>query len=85
MDEKDVSKLDTFRKGGVPMPRLHIIQRLDSGFGILIPTKFLEQIGVQESDEVEIFCQEGTIVLHKVPSQRQTLNDPSPGKEQKIE
>ena len=46
MDEKDVSKLDTFRKGGVPMPRLHIIQRLDSGFGIQIPTKFLEQIGV---------------------------------------
>lgn len=67
------------------MPRLHIIQRLDSGFGIQIPMKFLEQIGVQESDEVEICYRDGTIVLHKVPSQRQTRNDPSPGKEQKIE
>ena len=76
-----MSKLDTFRKGGVPMPRLHIIQRLDSGFGIQIPMKFLEQIGVQESDEVEICCRDGTIVLHKVSSQRQTLNDPPPSKE----
>ena len=66
------------------MPRLHIIQliqRLDSGFGIQIPMKSLEQIGVQKSDEVEICCRDGTIVLHKVSSQRQTLNDPSPGKE----
>ena len=63
------------------MPRLHIIQRLDIGFGIQIPMKFLEQIGVQESDEVEICCRDGTIVLHKVSSQRQTLNDPPPSKE----
>lgn len=63
------------------MPRLHIIQRLDSGFGIQIPMKFLEQIGVQESDDVEIFCRDGTIVLHKVSSKRQTLNDPPPSKE----
>ena len=63
------------------MPHLHVIQQLDSGFGAQLSAKFLEQIGVQESDEVELCCRDGTIVLHKVSSQRQTLNDPPPSKE----
>lgn len=57
------------------MPRLHVIQRLDSGFGIQFPAKFLEQIGVQENDDVEICCRENMIVIHKAPTQQQRPNE----------
>lgn len=57
------------------MPHLHVIQRLDSGFGIQIPTKFLEQIGVHGNDNVEIICQEDIVVIRRAPSQCQTLDD----------
>lgn len=55
------------------MPHLHMIQRLDNDFGIQLPVKFLEQIGVQENDHVEICCLEDMIVIHKNPAQ-QTSN-----------
>lgn len=58
------------------MPHLHVIQQLDSGFGIQIPTKFLEQIGVHENDDVEICCQKDMVVIHKAPCQNQELGGP---------
>lgn len=53
------------------MPHLHMIQWPDSGFGIQIPKEFLEQIGVRENDEVEIFCQEDRAVIRRASGQRQ--------------
>lgn len=58
------------------MPHLHVIQQLDSGFGIQIPTKFLEQIGVHGNDNVEINCQEDIVVIRRFPSQCRTLDGP---------
>ena len=52
------------------MPHLHMIQRPDSGFGIRIPREFLEQIGVRENDEVEIFYQEDRAVIRRASGQR---------------
>lgn len=57
------------------MPYLHVIQLFDSGFGIQIPTKFLEQIGVQGNDDVEINCQEDIVVIRRAHSQCRTLDD----------
>nr|WP_325304356.1 hypothetical protein [uncultured Oscillibacter sp.] len=34
------------------MPRPHVIQWPDSGFGIRLPARFLEQIGVRENAEL---------------------------------
>lgn len=47
------------------MPCLHLIQQLDDHFGVQIPEKFLEQIGVQKNDDVEISCQGNMIVIRK--------------------
>ncbi|WP_300413097.1 AbrB/MazE/SpoVT family DNA-binding domain-containing protein [uncultured Oscillibacter sp.] len=47
------------------MPHPHVIQWPDSDFGVRIPAKFLEQIGVRENDEVEIFCQGDRAVIRK--------------------
>lgn len=52
------------------MPHLHMIQWPDSGFGIQLPKEFLEQIGVRENDEVEIFCQEDRAVIRRASGQR---------------
>ena len=52
------------------MPHTHVIQWPDSGFGIQIPPRFLEQIGVRENDEVEIFCQEDRIVIRRASRHR---------------
>lgn len=52
------------------MPRPHVIQWPDSGFGIRIPARFLEQIGVRENDEVEIFCQEDRAMIRRASGQR---------------
>lgn len=52
------------------MPKLHMIQWPDSGFGIRIPKEFLAQIGVRENDEVEIFCQEDRAVIRRASSQK---------------
>lgn len=52
------------------MPHLHMIQWPDSGFGIQLPKELLEQIGVRENDEVEIFCQEDRAVIRRASSQR---------------
>lgn len=57
------------------MPHLHMIQWPDSGFGIQLPKEFLEQIGVRENDEVEIFCQEDTIIIRKASFQHRTLEE----------
>ena len=56
------------------MPHLYVIQQLDSGFGAQLPAKFLEQIGVQGNDDVEICCREDMIVIRKLPAQQQILN-----------
>ena len=53
------------------MPHPHEIQWPDSGFGIRIPARFLEQIGVRENDEVEIFCQEDRVVIRRASDRRQ--------------
>lgn len=53
------------------MSRLYAIQWPDSGFGVRIPAKFLEHIGVGENDEVEIFCQEDRAVIRRAAAQRQ--------------
>lgn len=55
------------------MLRPHVIQWPDSGFGIRIPARFLEQIGVRENDEVEIFCQGDRIVIRKASGRRPDL------------
>ncbi len=57
------------------MPRLHVIQQLDSGFSIQIPTKFLEQIGVHGNDDVEICCREGMVMIHKASAENLKLKD----------
>ena len=53
------------------MPHPHEIQWPDSGFGIRIPARFLEQIGVRENDEVEIFRQEDRVVIRRASDRRQ--------------
>lgn len=53
------------------MPHPHVIQWPDSDFGVRIPAKFLEQIGVRENDEVEIFYQEDRAVIRRASGQRQ--------------
>ena len=52
------------------MPHPHEVQWPDNGFGIQIPARFLEQIGVRENDEVEIFCLEDRVVIRRVSDRR---------------
>lgn len=50
------------------MPNSHVIQYLDNEFGIQIPAEFLEQLGIQEGENVELTCQDGAITLVKAGS-----------------
>ena len=52
------------------MPHPHVIQWPDSDFGVRIPAKFLEQIGVWENDEVEICCQEDRVVIRRASARQ---------------
>ena len=53
------------------MPHLHMIQWPNRDFSVRLPAKFLEQIGVRENDEVEIFCLEDRVVIRRASDLRQ--------------
>ena len=52
------------------MPRPHVIQWPDNGFGVQILVLFLEQIGVRGDDEVELSCQGDRVVIRRTSGRR---------------
>ena len=59
------------------MPNSHVIQYLDNECSVQIPAEFLEQLGIQAGECVELTCRDDAITLVKAGSPDSGAGDAS--------